>query len=38
MKSSQAISSHPQIQLTNISDVESSHDTNTPWSEVVISD
>ena len=38
MKSKQPITSHPQIQLTNVGDVESSHDANSPWSEVLISD
>ena len=38
MKSNQPITSHPQIQLTNIGDVESSHHINSPWSEVLISD
>ena len=38
MKSKQPKTSHPQIQLTNVGDVESSHDANSPWSEVLISD
>ena len=38
MGSKQPIAPHPQVQLTNVGNIELQHRSDSPWGEVLISD